>query len=83
LDAISTVASFFPGVGTAISAVCGIASSAWELAVDLDNGDESAWKDFGVNMAFTVLGLVPGLKAGKLVKSSTKLMNVAEYAKDA
>ena len=75
-DLTSAVSAFFPGYGTAISAIAGVTSTVGNFISDLTDdavtlGD--AWKNFGMNLGMDALGLIPGggaaSKMGKIVKS--------------
>lgn len=82
-DLTSAVAAFFPGAGTAVSAVAGLGSTFGNLWSDLT--DEAvtggqAWKNFGLNLGMDIMGLIPGggaaSKMGKIVKT---LKSVVPY----
>ena len=75
-DLTSAGASFFPGAGTAISAVAGLGSTFGNLYSDLTDDavtSGQAWKNFGLNLGMDALGLIPGggaaSKLGKIIKS--------------
>lgn len=82
-DLTSAVAAFFPGAGTAVSAVAGLGSTFGNLWSDLTDDAVTggqAWKNFGMNLGMDVLGLIPGggaaSKMGKIVKT---LKSVVPY----
>ena len=82
-DLTSAVAAFFPGAGTAVSAVAGLGSTFGNLWSDLTDDAVTggqAWKNFGLNLGMDIMGLIPGggaaSKMGKIVKT---LKSVVPY----
>ena len=74
-DVASIVASFVPGAGTGVSAGLGVTSMLTDLGADLIDpavsGGEVA-KNLVMNAGFAALGMIPGAKAGKVVKNLVK-----------
>lgn len=79
-DVVGTVAAFAPGVGTAVSAVSGIASTAGNMTADIMDESVSKWdvfKNFTSNLALSAISLIPGggfTKLGKTIKSIKHLI---------
>jgi hypothetical protein len=75
-DLSSAIAAFFPGAGTAISAVTGIASTIGNAISDFTDDavtGSQAWKNLGMNLGMDLMGLIPGggsaAKFGKILKT--------------
>lgn len=79
-DVVGTVAAFAPGIGTAVSAVSGIASTAGNMTADIMDESVSKWdvfKNFTSNLALSAISLIPGggfTKLGKTIKSIKHLI---------
>lgn len=83
-DVASIVASFVPGVGTGVAAGLGVTSTLTDLGADIIDPQVSAGeaaKNAVVNAGFAALGIIPGVKMGKvaktLIKWVPKIMTVA------
>ena len=65
LDAISAIASFIPGTGTAVAMGAGLIATAVDMINDLSDDDmdaATAWKNVGLNLGLTAIGMIPGAR---------------------
>jgi len=74
-DVAGLISSFVPGYGTAGAAVSGVASTGLDMAADVI--DPSVTKgqvalNAAANLAFGIVGLIPGGKVWKVTKNLAK-----------
>lgn len=80
LDIGSAASSFIPVAGTAVSGVTGLGSTFVNLWADAkeDGLDSKDLQNFGTNLGFDLVGLLPGIgaagKAGKIAKTLGKTL---------
>ena len=86
LDAISAIASFIPGAGTAVAMGAGLLATAVDMINDFNDDDidsATAWKNLGLNLGLTAIGMIPGARFMKLAKSAKSARGLTKSAETA
>lgn len=68
-DLAGAIAAFVPGAGSALALGTGLGSTAAEFTADMSDPTMSfgsTLRNLGMNIGFTVAGMVPGVKLGKI-----------------
>ena len=74
-DVASIVASFVPGAGTGVAAGLGVTSMFTDMAADIIDPAVSKGeviKNAAMNTGFAAVGMIPGAKMGKVMRSVVK-----------
>ena len=85
-DAVATVSSFIPGAGTVVALTAGLIGTAIDAVnnfTDDDVDSTTAWKNLGLNLGLTAVGMIPGARFAKLAKSTKEATKLTDAAKTA